>query len=58
MSIKNRLVKLEKEQPKQIKHKPMPLGCFRGENIPESEWPEYNTIPTLADFYGTQNNEH
>ncbi|MEI6333504.1 MAG: hypothetical protein WCS87_02995 [Methylococcaceae bacterium] len=51
MSIKNRLLKLENLAPKSAKFKPMPLACWYGEMIPESEWPEYETIPTLSDFY-------
>lgn len=51
MSIKARLARLEQLAPKNTKYKPMPLGCFYGDDIPESEWPEYETIPTLSDFY-------
>ena len=52
-NLKNRLDKLEKLQPQQIKHKRKPLACYYGEDIPESEWPEYDSSVkrTLADFY-------
>ncbi len=51
MSIKKRLDKLEQLAPNDAKYKPMPLACYYGELIPESEWAEYDAIPTLSDFY-------
>ena len=54
MNIKARLLKLENLQPQQMKFKPMPLCVFYGKDIPESDWPEYDTIPTFSEFKADQ----